>query len=122
MLVLLAILIFIYHFAAMFYSLSGIEPLVTVEFLYIAAFPCVIVWWLRSEKRKSAVTSLYCEGMMATWGAVFIVPYHLLKTRGVKGLLPLFALIATYLGAQVLAYVFYFVFVADTSTYFDAKL
>ena len=115
MLVLFGILIFIYNFTAVFYYLCGIEPLPTVEFLYIAAFPCGIVWWLRSEKLKSAATLLYCEGLMATYGAVFIVPYHLLKTRGVKGLLPLFALIATYFVAEVLAYVFYFVFVADGS-------
>lgn len=117
MLVLLAILIFIYNFTAMFYHLCGIEPLPTVEFLYIAALPCGVVWWFRSEKRKSAVTELYCEGVVAYYGCIFTIPYHLLETRGVKGLLPLAGLFASYFGSQILAAIFYFAFVADFSTY-----
>jgi hypothetical protein len=54
---------------------------------------------------------------MAYSGAIFIIPYHLLKTRGVRGLLPLLALVATYIGSQVLATVLYFVFVGDVGTY-----
>jgi hypothetical protein len=122
MLVLLAILIFIYNFAAMFYQLAGIEHLPTVEALYIAAFPCGVVWWFRSEQRKSAVTQVYCEGMAAYFGFVFTGPYHLLKTRGVKGLLPLLALVGSYVGSQVLATVFYFAFVADPNAYGSLKL
>ena len=117
MLILLAILIFIYNFAAMFYQLSRMEPLPTVEFLYIVALPCGIVWWFRSEKRKSAVTHVYCEGVIAYYGFAFTVPYHLLKTRGVKGLLPLLALVASYIGSQVLAVITYFVFVGDVRLY-----
>ena len=117
MLILLAILIFIYNFTAMFYQLAGIEPLPTVEALYIAALPCGVVWWFRAEQRKTVVTEVYCEGMTAYYGALFTVPYHLLKTRGVKGLLPLLALIASYVGSQILAAIFYFVFVADLNTY-----
>jgi hypothetical protein len=117
MLILLAILIFIYHFTAMFYQLARMEPLPTVEALYIAALPCGIVWWFRSEQRKSAVTHVYCEGMIAYYGFVFTVPYHLLKTRGVKGLLPLLALVGSYVGSQVLATVLYFAFVVDPTHY-----
>jgi hypothetical protein len=117
MLILLAILIFIYNFTAMFYQLSGIEPLPTVEFLYVVALPCGIVWWFRSETCKSAVTQVYCEGMTTYYAFVFTVPYHLLKTRGVKGLLPLLVLVASYVGSQLLAVILYFVFVADLSTY-----
>ena len=117
MLILLAILIFIYHFIAMFYLLARIEPSPTVEFLYLAALPCGIIWWFRSDKRKSAVSHIYCEGMTTYIGFVFTIPYHLLKTRGVKGLLPLLALVASYLGSQVLAVIFYVVFVGDVALY-----
>ena len=117
MLILLAILIFIYNFTAMFYQLSGMEPLPTVEFLYVAALPCGIVWWFRSERQKTVVTQVYCEGVTAYYGFVFTVPYQLLKTRGVKGLLPLLVLIASYLGSQILAAILYFVFVADFNNY-----
>ena len=117
MLILLMILIFIYYFTAMFYQLSGMEPLATVEFLYIAALPCGVVWWFRSEKRKSAVTHVYCDGVAACYGFMFTIPYHLLKTRGVKGLLPLLALVGSYIGSQVLAVIIYFVFVGDVKFY-----
>jgi|SRR4026209_1921397 len=115
MLILLAILIFIYNFTAVFYQLCGLEPLVTVEFLYVAAFPCAVVWWFRSETRKSAVTGVYCEGLVTYYGAIFTIPYHLLKTRGVKGLIPLLMLIASYFGSQILAAALYFTFVGDLS-------
>ena len=117
MLILLVILIFIYNFTAMFYQLSGLEPLPTVEALYVAGLPCGIVWWFRSEKRKSPVTEVYCDGVVTYYGFVFTAPYHLLKTRGVKGLLPLLALVGSYLGSQVLAAIIYFIFVADLATY-----
>ena len=117
MLILLAILIFIYHFVAMFYNLRGIEPSATVEFLYIAAVPCGVGWWLRSDKHRSVAQQVYCQGLMASYGALFIVPYHLLKTRGVKGLLPLLLLVGSYLGSQILAVIFYYGFVGSTGTY-----
>lgn len=108
MLVLLTILIFIYNFAAAFFLLSGVEPSPTVEFLYAAAFPCALVWWLRSEKRKSAVVPVYCQGLLCSIGWFVIIPYHLLKTRGAKGLLPLLLLVGSFLLAQILAAVVYF--------------
>ena len=117
MLVLLAILIFIYNFISVFYALSGVEPLPTVEFLYIAAFPSGVAWWLRTDKHKSVAQQLYCQGLMAYTGAIFIVPYHLLKTRGVKGLLPLLALVFSYFGSQILGVIFYFLFVGDLSAH-----
>lgn len=117
MLVLLAILIFIYNFTAVFYSLCGMERLPTVDFLYYGAFPCGVVWWLRAEKRKSAVSALYCEGLLVYYAWAVIIPYQLLKTRGVKGLLPLLALFASYFGAIILAAIVYFAIVADLSTY-----
>jgi hypothetical protein len=43
-------------------------------------------------------------------GWFFIIPYHLLKTRGVRGFLPLLALIGTFLFAYVLAGVVHLAF------------
>lgn len=108
MLVLLVILIFIYHFAAGFYLLMGVEPSPTVEFLYAAAFPCAVVWWLRPEAHRSAAGSVYCQGLLIGMGWLFVIPYHLLKTRGWKGLLPLALLVASYLLSQVLVFALYF--------------
>ena len=110
MLVLFAILIFIYNFTASFYALAGVEPLPTVEFLYIAAFPWGAIWWFRSETQKSDLQRVYCHGVLMNFGWFVIIPYHLLKTRGSKGLLPLFLLVATYIGSILMAWIIYVVF------------
>ncbi|HET9479670.1 MAG TPA: hypothetical protein VFO72_10010 [Pyrinomonadaceae bacterium] len=108
MLVLLAILIFVYHFASGFYLLMGVEPSPAVEFLYIGASACASVWWLKSETRHSAAKSVYCKGLLVGAYWPLVLPYHLLKTRGWKGLLPLLLLIASYLFSQVLVFALYF--------------
>lgn len=107
MLVLLGALIFIYHLGLGILNDRGLEPLPAVEFLYIAMFYCGVVWWLRAEAKKSAVTRIYCPGLMAITAWPIIISYHLLKTRGVRGLLPLFALIGTFVFARILATVIY---------------
>jgi hypothetical protein len=103
MLILLAILIFIYNFAEAFYFMSGMEPLPSVEFLYAAAFPCAAIWWLRADARKSAITPMYCHGVLMGVGWFAMIPYHLLKTRGTRGFLPLLLLIGSFLAARILA-------------------
>ena len=110
MLVLLIILIFIYHVGAAIYQAYGVEPLPTFEFLYDAAFLSGVVWWLRGEAKRSAVTPVYCQGMLVGIGWLIIIPYHLLKTRGARGLLPLFALVGSFVLARVLVAIVVFAF------------
>ena len=107
MLILLGVLVFVYHLGRGIYFVRGLEPQPAVEFLYTAGFICAVVWWLRAETKSSAVARTYCEGLLVQVGWIFIIPYHLLKTRGVKGLIPLFALIFTFIASKVLAVVVY---------------
>ena len=107
MLVLFAILIFIYNFAAALLRASGVELSPAVEFLYAAAFPCAAIWWLRSDAYRSSVKPLYCQGVMMGAGWFVIIPYHLLKTRGAKGFLPLLLLVGSFVAAQLAAAVVY---------------
>jgi hypothetical protein len=107
MLVLLGALVFVYHLGLGIYRAVGLEPAPAFEFLYSAAYVCAVVWWLRAEATSSPVARTYCEGMLVGLGWIIIIPYHLLKTRGVKGLIPLFALIGTFVVSQVLATVLY---------------
>lgn len=103
MLILLIILIFIYNAGAAIYYEQGVEPLPTFEFLYNAAFLTGVVWWLRADAKRSAVTPVYCQGMLVGLGWLIIIPYHLLKTRGVRGLIPLFALLGSLIISRILA-------------------
>ena len=106
MLVLLGVLVFVYNLGAGIYNARGLEPLPTFEFLYTAAFLCGVVWWLNAETKSSAVKPIYCSGLLVGVGWLFIIPYHLLKTRGLKGFIPLFALIASFIAAHITAIVF----------------
>ena len=103
MLVLFGVLVFVYNVGASIYLFSGLEPSPTFSFLYQGAFACGVVWWLQAEIRRSAVQQVYCSGLLASLGWWIIIPYHLLKTRGAKGLIPLLALIGTFFIAQILA-------------------
>lgn len=105
MLILLGVLVFVYNIGRGIYFLRRIEPLPAFEFLYTAAFLCGVVWWLRDEAKNSAVKRVYCEGLLVSMGWVVIIPYHLLKTRGIKGLIPLFALIAAFIVPLILVVV-----------------
>ena len=107
MLVLLGAAIFIYHLGRGILDALRLDPPPSLEFLYTAIFVCGIVWWLRAEIQSSAVTRLYCAGLLVYTAWPIIIPYHLLKTRGLRGLLPLFALIGTFVSARILATVIY---------------
>ena len=107
MFVLLVILIFVYHFGIGTYSALGLEPLPTFEFLYSAAFLCGIVWWLKAEARRYGLKPVYCLGLFVGIGWIIMIPYHLFKTRGVRGLIPLLTLIVSAVAAHVLAQLLY---------------
>ena len=109
-LVLLAVVVFIYNFGAGLYAAHGLEPLPAFEFIYTAAFLCGVVWWLKAETRMSAAKPVYCPGLIVGVGWLIIIPYHLLKTRGLRGLVPLLGLIASFLAAHILAVVVYMAF------------
>jgi hypothetical protein len=107
MLILLGVLVFVYHIGIGIYNALRLEPSPTFEFLYNGAFLCGVVWWLRVEAKSSPVSRTYCAGLLVGIGWLFIIPYHLLRTRGIKGLVPLFALICTFIAARVLAAIMY---------------
>lgn len=112
MLVLLGILVFLYHFGIGIYSAGGLEPSPTFEFLYTVAFLCCVIWWLKAEARLYAATPVYCLGLLVGVGWIIIIPHHLFKTRGIRGFIPLGALIGCFLVAHILA-VFVFMILSN---------
>jgi hypothetical protein len=110
MLVLIGILVFIYQFGIGIYYALGLEPLPSLEFLYQAALLCGVVWWLRADTRRYAVKQVYCLGLLVRVGWIILIPYHLFKTRGLRGLIPLVALIGIFIAAQLLAVFVYMLF------------
>lgn len=103
LLVLLGTLVFFHHFGVGLYSALEVEPSPTFEFLYTAAFLCGVVWWLQAEARRFNLKPAYCPGVLVGFGWMLIIPYHLFKTRGAKGLVPLLALLGNLSVAYMLA-------------------
>lgn len=109
-LALLILLMIIYHVGLIIYFALGLEPSPAFEFLYMFGFLCGVVWFLKAESERSAAAGAYCFGVTIGMAWFFLVPYHLLKSRGARGLIPLFAFIGTYLALQVLAAIVYLAF------------
>jgi hypothetical protein len=101
MLVLLAVLIFVYHTPHTFFVLRGLEFSPLAEYLYSAAFLCAVGWWIREENRRKRITPLYCDGILIVVGWPFLILYYLLKTRGLKGFIPLLGLIVVLVVAII---------------------
>ena len=102
MLILLVATMVVYHAGIIIYIVLGEEPLPAFEFLYTLGFLCGIIWFLKAESGRSEVARAYCPGITIGMAWVFLLPYHLIKSRGVRGLIPLFALAGTWIALRVL--------------------
>jgi hypothetical protein len=107
LLVLLGLLLFVYNLGNDIYLYNGWERIPTWDFLYQAAFLSGVVWAVKADARKSAVQSIYCSGFILSIGWFFAVPYHLFKTRGAVGLLPILALLGCIVVGRIVALVLY---------------
>ncbi|HET8671935.1 MAG TPA: hypothetical protein VFM05_15350, partial [Candidatus Saccharimonadales bacterium] len=112
MLVLLGLLIFVYTLGAGICLMYGVEPSARVEFIYHVGFLSGVIWWLQADAGRSEVKRVYCPGVLVSSGWLIIIPYHLLKTRGAKGLIPLLILIGSYVIAYILTMLLYLSLVA----------
>ena len=99
--VLLYLLVFVGQAAAGFYWASEAEPSPAFSLLYGLGFLWGVGWWLRRDGRRRGVRWVLDLGMFLYIAWPFIMPYHLLKTRGAEGLLPILAFGAVYVGGLV---------------------
>lgn len=111
LLLLLSILVFIYHFGLGIYHAFGAEPSPSLEFLYSGLFLCGFVWWVKADDQKSVLKDVYCLGLMVGYGWLVVIPYYLFKTRGVRGFIPLLALMGSFVAAYTYAAIFYMIVV-----------
>jgi len=101
MLVLLAVLIFVYHASHTFFNLQRLEFPFLADVLYNAAFVCAVGWWIRGENRRHRIAPLYCDGMVVGVGWLVLIPYYLFKTLGLKGFIPLITLIVAFVAGSI---------------------
>jgi len=101
MLVLFTLLMVVHQVGKIGYSALGEEPLPTFEFLYTCGFLCGIVWFLKAEVERSKAAQAYCPGVTIGMAWLFLLPYHMIKSRGARGLIPLLALGGIWFTLQV---------------------
>lgn len=72
-----------------------------VTLLYTVGLLWVTGWWLETDSRRGRVLQIYDLGFFLYVAWPIVMPYYLVKTRGVKGLLLILAFVAAYVGAGV---------------------
>ena len=76
-------------------------------FLYRLALLWIIGWWLQKDSRKHNVAWVFDMGLFLYIAWPFIMPYYLLKTRGLKALLTILTFVGIYLGAYMIGVAIY---------------
>ena len=109
MLILLAIVIFIYNLGAGILFFQHDQLSITAKLLYLILFISGFAYWLHRELRQKKIVPLYCPGLMLQAGWFVVVPYYLYKTRRWKALIPLAVLIGAFIVSQVVAVVIFVV-------------
>lgn len=95
--------VFVAQFVTTLYSAREIALPLFFDFLYPFASLWLICWWLREDSRRTGVTWPIDLGMFLYIAWIFILPYHLFRTRGLKGFLGIFSFIGILIAAWVAA-------------------
>lgn len=104
---LLYIYLLVTNIAQGVYYASGIEAPPGFILIDQIGYLWIVGWWLRVDARKRGIAWLYDMGLFLNIAWPFIMPYHLVKTRGARGLLVILAFVAAYIGAFLLGATLY---------------
>ena len=85
-----------------FYAAARVEPPPAFIVLYPLAFLWAVGWWLRNDSRKRRVALVFDMGFFLCVAWPLVLPYYLFKTRGVKAVLAILAVVGVYVAASVL--------------------
>ena len=91
-------------FVSTFYAAWEIRPPVLIEVLTPIIFAWLLWWWLVHDTRTSGLSWPATDlGLFVYFAWFAILPYHLLKTRGVQGLLVILAFFGAYIAGWITA-------------------
>ena len=106
-----AALLYLYLIAAQvvagIYLARQIELPPAFSLLYPLGLLWAVGWWLRRDSRARGVGWVFDMGLFLYIAWPVVMPYYLLKTRGVKGLLAILAFAGAYMGALLAGAVLY---------------
>jgi hypothetical protein len=94
---------FVVQFVSVLYSAREAALPALFEFLNQFASIGFICWWIRDDSRRAGVSWPLDLGMFLFAAWPVIVPYHLFKTRGLRGSLGILAFIGIHLAAWLVA-------------------
>ena len=104
--------VFLSQFIATFYAAFQVESPFLFDVLSRLTFFWLLSWWLVEDSRRRGVTWPMDTGMLVLIGWFVLLPYHLFKTRGIRALIGIFALIGTmvagWLASAVLIVLFWY--------------
>ncbi len=99
--------LFFYQFTFSLYEARQLELPDGLEILSGLAFVWLIWWWLRDDSRKRNIQWMLDLGFFLILAWIFILPYHLFKTRGFAAFIPIlffiFVLISAYAAAEIVS-------------------
>ena len=77
------------EFVETFYAMRQVQPSAGHFFLSQLAFVWVIWWWLSDDSGRRGISWGLDLGMFLPIAWPILVPYHLFKTRGFAGFIPI---------------------------------
>lgn len=102
--------IFFTQFVATMYAAWQLETPAAFEALYAVAFLWLVWWWLVTDCRATGVTWPMDLGMFLYMGWIFILPYYLFKTRGLKAVIGIASFVGIFVAGWLTAAIVIVVF------------
>ncbi|HEX9959830.1 MAG TPA: hypothetical protein VGB00_02790 [Pyrinomonadaceae bacterium] len=78
------------------------------EVWYALGFWGILCWWFREDSKKFGVSWMLDIGFFLYVAWIFIIPYHLFKTRGVKAFVTILLFTGIFAAAYLLSLIVYF--------------
>ena len=100
-LILLFIFLLIVQIANGLYFARGIEPSPAFDLMYALGFLWLVGWWLKEDSKRYGVKWVYDMGFFLYLAWVFIVPYYLFKTRGLRAFITILSVVGIFSGTYL---------------------
>ena len=110
--VVLAVFFLLGNLGGCVYLAAGRTPSSRFILLYSVGVFWAIAAWIIADARRLGVALPFDIGWFAFFAWPLVLPYHVFKTRGLKGFVTLGALLAMFLATYLFGLVAYLIFVA----------
>lgn len=84
------------------YFYRGVAPSNAFSLLYSVCFFLLIGWWLKEDNKTYRIKWVYDIGFFLYLAWMFIIPYYLFKTRGIKGFITILSFVGLLLGTYLI--------------------